>query len=194
MCNNNFTIHAEDSTAEFDTYGLFFFGDDVNYLSNTPDLFGQILDNNFDITIDTANNVDIVGIYDTPSLWSANNSQLFVDRNIFNSTLLGGGGGSIVDIHTSTTVSNLILGSGNQQQNGSPLAITGAPVRKENHGLSAAIATGATIAHGLGAIPTTVSVTPTSAKTDVYATVDTTNITVNFGGGGTSTFHWKVEL
>lgn len=65
---------------------------------------------------------------------------------------------------------------------------------KRNGGTSGAIATGGTIAHGLGTTPSKISVTAAeSGPTDLYATIDATNITVNFGGGGNKTFHWTAE-
>ena len=57
------------------------------------------------------------------------------------------------------------------------------------------IATGGTIAHGCNGTPTIVSVFPTEGlATDVYATVDGTNITVTFTGGGTKAFYWEVKV
>ncbi|MGE3871172.1 MAG: hypothetical protein AB7F51_16885, partial [Pseudorhodoplanes sp.] len=64
----------------------------------------------------------------------------------------------------------------------------------ENGGMSAAIATGATIAHGLSGTPTVFHVTPTAACTDVYVTADAANLTVNFGGGGNVAFSWEAKL
>jgi hypothetical protein len=65
----------------------------------------------------------------------------------------------------------------------------------ENSGTSAAIASGATIAHGLAKAPAFVSVTPAEAgPTDVTVTVDATNITVTFGGGGSKTFFWSARI
>ncbi len=61
----------------------------------------------------------------------------------------------------------------------------------ENGGTSAAIATGATIAHGLDATPTIVQVNAAEAgPTDITIAVGAANITVNFGGGGNKTFFW----
>lgn len=61
----------------------------------------------------------------------------------------------------------------------------------ENGALSAAIATGATIDHGLVATPTIVQVgAAETGPTDVYYSADGTHITVNFGGGGNKTFYW----
>ena len=61
----------------------------------------------------------------------------------------------------------------------------------ENSGTSAAIASGATIAHGLVAAPTFVSIgTMDTGITNLYWTADGTNITVTYAGGGTHTFYW----
>jgi hypothetical protein len=65
----------------------------------------------------------------------------------------------------------------------------------ENAGTSAAISTGGSIAHGLAKTPTFASVTPAEAgPTDVTATVNATNITVTFGGGGSKTFFWSARI
>uniref|UniRef100_A0A6M3JVV3 Putative pectate lyase n=1 Tax=viral metagenome TaxID=1070528 RepID=A0A6M3JVV3_9ZZZZ len=59
------------------------------------------------------------------------------------------------------------------------------------YGISSAIATGATIAHGLGVAPDIIHITAAeSGPTDIYASADATNITVNFGGGGNKIFYW----
>ena len=65
----------------------------------------------------------------------------------------------------------------------------------ENGGTSAAIATGATIAHGLASTPTIVQVNAAEAgPTDITISVDAANITVNFGGGGNRTFFWYARI
>jgi hypothetical protein len=65
----------------------------------------------------------------------------------------------------------------------------------ENGGVSSAIASGGTIAHGCDLTPTKISVSPAdSGVTDFYATVDVTNITVTYSGGGTHAFNWHVEF
>lgn len=187
LCNNNFNIYTEYDAAI--TYVVLLIADDVSYLTGTPpDVYGQVLDNQINATSVSADKV--VGISSPGLLFSASLGRVLIDRNTFNVS----GAGAALDIEAHATATFLVLGKNNVTKSGAALSIGGAPLRLENHGLSAAIATGATIAHGLGAVPTTVSVTPTGAKTDVYATVDATNITVNYGGGGTSTFHWKVEL
>jgi len=72
---------------------------------------------------------------------------------------------------------------------------TGSGLITENFGKSAAIATGATIAHGLSTTPTSISLIPeTSGPSAVYATVDSTNITVNFTGGGSHAFFWDAKV
>lgn len=64
----------------------------------------------------------------------------------------------------------------------------------ENGGISAAIASGATIAHGLGVAPSFITVTAAeTAATDIFATADATNITVTYAGGGTKTFYWSAK-
>lgn len=63
-----------------------------------------------------------------------------------------------------------------------------------NSGLSSAIATGATIAHGIDQTPVYAHVTPAdTGVTDHYITIDATNITVNYSGGGTHQFYWSAE-
>lgn len=65
----------------------------------------------------------------------------------------------------------------------------------KNGGTSAAIATGGTIAHGLATTPTIVQVNAAEAgPTDITISVDATNITVNFGGGGNKTFFWYARV
>ncbi len=59
-------------------------------------------------------------------------------------------------------------------------------------GTTGTIATGATVAHGLGGTPAQVLVTATqSGPTDIYVTAKgATTFTINFGGGGGKTFDW----
>lgn len=66
---------------------------------------------------------------------------------------------------------------------------------EENYGVSAAIATGATIAHGLSGTPTYVLVTPAeTGPTDVtVSAVGAATFVVNFGGGGNKTFYWQAR-
>lgn len=65
----------------------------------------------------------------------------------------------------------------------------------ENGGISGAIATGGTIAHGLDETPTIVQVNAAEAgPTDITISVDAANITVNFGGGGNKTFYWYARF
>lgn len=65
----------------------------------------------------------------------------------------------------------------------------------ENGGVTAAIATGATVTHGMTATPTIVSVTALdSGPTDVYvASIGATTFTINYGGGGTHVFAWEAK-
>jgi hypothetical protein len=60
-------------------------------------------------------------------------------------------------------------------------------------GLTGAIATGATVTHGLGTTPQVVLVTANDAgPTDITVTAKgATTFTINFGGGGTHTFGWE---
>jgi hypothetical protein len=65
----------------------------------------------------------------------------------------------------------------------------------EKGGVSAAIATGATIAHGLAVAPGSYDVTPVGvAAPGLYVTVDATNITPTFTGGGSIPFAWHAEI
>jgi hypothetical protein len=62
-------------------------------------------------------------------------------------------------------------------------------------GQSAAIASGATIAHGLSSRPGFVSITAAAiGPTDVSATADATSITVRFSGGAAAEFYWEAHL
>jgi len=65
----------------------------------------------------------------------------------------------------------------------------------KNSGLTGAIATGATVNHGLAGTPTAVSVTAAeSGPTDIYVSdVGAATFAINYGGGGTKTFYWKAE-
>jgi len=65
----------------------------------------------------------------------------------------------------------------------------------ENSGITGAIATGATVTHGLAGTPTKVLVTAAeSGPTDIYVSaVGATTFVINYGGGGTKTFYWQAE-
>jgi len=65
-----------------------------------------------------------------------------------------------------------------------------------NKGLTAAIATGTAVNHGLRTTPTNVMVTAAeTGPTDVYVdTVGTTSFQINFGGGGNKTFYWQASV
>lgn len=65
----------------------------------------------------------------------------------------------------------------------------------ENEGITAAIATGTAVAHGLVGTPTSITVTAAEAgPTDLYVdTVGAANFNINFGGGGNKTFYWKAR-
>lgn len=64
-----------------------------------------------------------------------------------------------------------------------------------NSGITAAIATGTGVPHGLAGTPT--SVTATAAETgptDIWVdTVGAASFNINFGGGGNKTFYWRAE-
>ena len=63
--------------------------------------------------------------------------------------------------------------------------------KTENSGTSAAIASGATIAHGLIATPDYVSITAIdTGVTDIYVSAGAANIAVTFTGGGSHQFYW----
>lgn len=84
---------------------------------------------------------------------------------------------------------NLLDSSGTSKVNNNDGYVT------ENYGTSSAIATGATIAHGLATTPTYISLTAQSTgPSDIYATADATNITVNYTGGGTEVFYWEAKV
>lgn len=65
----------------------------------------------------------------------------------------------------------------------------------ENSGITSAIATGATVTHGLDGTPTSVRVTAAeSGPTDIYvSSVGASTFAINFGGGGSKTFYWYAE-
>jgi hypothetical protein len=64
-----------------------------------------------------------------------------------------------------------------------------------NGGVTSAIATGATVSHGLSVTPEIVLVTALdSGPTDIYVTaIGATTFVVNYGGGGTHTFAWEAR-
>lgn len=64
-----------------------------------------------------------------------------------------------------------------------------------NSGITAAIATGTAVAHGLAGTPTSVIVMPTvTGLTDIYVdTVGAANFNINFAGGGNQVFYWRAE-
>jgi len=64
----------------------------------------------------------------------------------------------------------------------------------ENSG-TATVTTGATVAHGLVATPTSVLITPTvTGLTDIYVSdVGASTFKINFAGGGSQTFYWFAE-
>ena len=65
-----------------------------------------------------------------------------------------------------------------------------------NSGLSSAIATGATVSHGLAGTPVTVTLTAADGTpTAVYpSALGATTFTVNYTGGGTHQFYWTAKL
>lgn len=65
----------------------------------------------------------------------------------------------------------------------------------ENGGITASINTGSAFAHGLAATPTIFFAVPiSSGPTDVSVAADATNLTLTFGGGGSSTFSWYAAI
>ncbi len=186
---NNNKIYCYNKTGSVAQYALAILPANAAYLSARPDVYGIITGNYIEML--NSGTGTTYGLFTgTSGLWGANNGNVLVDNNVFRVESAG----TAYDIATEASNSFLTLGTGNIRVDRSILAIFQQPIRLENHGLSAAISTGDTIPHGIGATPTSISATPTGAKTDVYCTVDSTNITVNFGGGDTSTFHWKAEL
>lgn len=65
----------------------------------------------------------------------------------------------------------------------------------ENGGVTAAIATGATVTHGITGTPESVQITAlASGPTDIYVTsIGSSTFTVNFGGGGSHVFAWEAK-
>lgn len=67
----------------------------------------------------------------------------------------------------------------------------------ENYGLATGISTGGTVAHSVRGTPDYINCTVNASSatpTDVVFTVDGTNITATFGGGGTIDFYWEARL
>lgn len=65
----------------------------------------------------------------------------------------------------------------------------------ENQGTTGAIASGATVTHGMFAAPTQVALTPISAAVACAVTAKgATNFTVTFAGGGTQEFDWMAQI
>lgn len=65
----------------------------------------------------------------------------------------------------------------------------------EAAGTTGAIASGATVTHGMFAAPTQVALTPISAAVACAVTArSSTTFTVTFGGGGTQTFDWQAAI
>lgn len=190
ICGNQFFIEATGNTAKF-ANGLILIEDQAVYLSAPPDVYGQILDNH--ISVHSAGSGAIAGIIGPTNLFSANDGRVLIDRNTFDVVCTGGGADT--DIATHATAAPFVLGKNNIRKDGGALTVTGAPFLLENKGTSSAIASGATIAHGLRATPTEITVTPAdTGVTDFYATADGTNITVTYSGGGTHAFNWKVSI
>ena len=65
----------------------------------------------------------------------------------------------------------------------------------ENSGTTGAIASGATVNHGLASTPTSVIVTASeTGLTDIYVSaVGDTTFVINYAGGGTHVFYWYAE-
>jgi hypothetical protein len=65
----------------------------------------------------------------------------------------------------------------------------------EAAGTTGAIASGATVTHGMFAAPTQVALTPISAAVVCAVTArSSTTFTVTFGGGGTQSFDWQAAI
>ena len=65
----------------------------------------------------------------------------------------------------------------------------------ENEGITAAIATGTAVTHGLAGTPTSITVTAAeTGPTDISVdTVGAASFKINFGGGGNKTFYWQAR-
>lgn len=188
LSNNNFVVMA--SAGARTCRGLLLIQDSAAYLTAPPDVYGRLYNNN--IQVHQLGTGDATGVECTPFLMGANNGKMLIDANTFD---IVSSGGSRKDVYTHATASFFMFGRNNVTRDGSSFNITGSPYRTENKGTSSAIASGATIAHGLRATPTEIAVTPADAGvTDFYATADGTNITVTYSGGGTHAFNWKVSV
>jgi hypothetical protein len=64
----------------------------------------------------------------------------------------------------------------------------------ESGGYIGATSSGGTVAHGLVAAPSLVTITPIDGgKTNIHAVADGTNVTISFDGGGTERFYWSAR-
>jgi hypothetical protein len=63
---------------------------------------------------------------------------------------------------------------------------------RQNDGITLAISSGGTIAHGLGVIPEVIIATAQDGTPLVVTAADATNLTITFAGGGTKTIYWRV--
>jgi hypothetical protein len=83
-------------------------------------------------------------------------------------------------------LNNTSKGTGSVQANGVPILTSG---------VTAAIATGATVAHGLPYTPTVVLLTAQDATpTAVFpSAIGATTFTINYTGGGTHAFAWSAR-
>ena len=74
----------------------------------------------------------------------------------------------------------------------SPFTLGDIPAFSNSSGTTSAIATGATVTHGLGRTPSQVLVTAAdSGPTNIYtSSKGATTFIINYGGGGTHVFDW----
>jgi len=97
---------------------------------------------------------------------------------------------------SSVIVGNMISGATNQSiwQTNCTVAHNVGWVT-ENSGITEAIASGATVNHGLASTPTSVIVTASeTGLTDIYVSaVAATTFTITYAGGGTHVFYWYAE-
>ncbi len=155
---------------------------------NSPSTSGviRIVNGSYNIiSLNQINNPGTSGIFltsvGTPDVWPTSNQ--------ITDNLVNGAAGNSIFVDTTCLNTNI-------RDNTFPTTFYNiGGTLMQNGGLSAAIASGATIAHRLSDIPTIVNVNATDVgATNIYISVDATNITVTFVGAGNHTFYWYAAI
>lgn len=99
-----------------------------------------------------------------------------------------------------TAPATAVLSAGSATQLTTPAnnnrAVGGSGLVVQAKGTTSAIASGATVSHGLSVAPTNVVVSPAdSGVTDFYvSSLNSSTFTINYSGGGTHQFYWQAEF